>query len=727
MSSPSRAGSSPDRVALLREEKAEKAARTAYLDRMNQITQGLSIATNLASQWPWHSQKMALPVQSNSSAGSEEAASPRSASLRERRNRVLRFRIILGALAVAALVAAPWLFQGRFNAMLGSRIKMGGDRLPRDDQTSTFNSIVDASLESDLNRVEEIPTRVIWQNGPLSDSTGDLRFTGQEANSNPNENGPPVRTDEIGQGRPIPSQERAPDAKEMNRILEDEDSHKFSANTKKQASPKASRDDEMLDFVRDMIRHAWRGYHTYASAHDDLAPIAHTGRNWYPAGSLYNTPVDSLDTLWIAGLEKEYEEARVLVKKANWDVDASVSFFETTIRQLGGLLSAHSLTQDPLYLNLSHSLGLRLLKAVDPSSGLAGGAINLHTGAHVAHDWLQGMVGTAETGTYALEFAYLGKWTEDERFTGAVKDLSRTMEKLRGTTPVPGVWSDRIDPRGLNVVHTGRYGVGGGIDSFYEYLLKIWVWAGGPGGEADVNTDTAWAQVWRDMYEESVDAMLSHNGVNHTRPNGESVAFLTSWHHPSGGHDSTMEHLACFIPGMFVLGIMTAPEKLKDTHREAKILSWAKGVAESCVRMYSEGPLGLASDLVEMTGETLRPAGWGTSYHTRYILRPETLESLFLLWRHTHDPIYRQWARGILLSIERECRIETGGYAGIANVGVGNRGERHGREWNDMQESFLIAETLKYGYLIFEEDDVVRLDEWVFNTEAHPLRIPKWT
>lgn len=42
----------------------------------------------------------------------------------------------------------------------------------------------------------------------------------------------------------------------------------------------------------------------------------------------------------------------------------------------------------------------------------------------------------------------------------------------------------------------------------------------------------------------------------------------------------------------------------------------------------------------------------------------------------------------------------------------------------DKEESFWLAETLKYFYLLFSEEDVLSLDEWVLNTEAHPFRRP---
>jgi mannosyl-oligosaccharide alpha-1,2-mannosidase len=102
-----------------------------------------------------------------------------------------------------------------------------------------------------------------------------------------------------------------------------------------------------------------------------------------------------------------------------------------------------------------------------------------------------------------------------------------------------------------------------------------------------------------------------------------------------------------------------------------------------------------------------------------YILRPEVIESIFILWRTTKNPRYRRWALEIAHSIEATCKVPAGGYSGIKHVNMDPP------KMNDVQESFFLAETLKYLYLIFASDDLVPLDRWVFNTEAHPLPIQK--
>lgn len=75
-----------------------------------------------------------------------------------------------------------------------------------------------------------------------------------------------------------------------------------------------------LTYARTMILHSWRSYMKYAKGSDDLYPMNKAPRNWYGSHSLLNTPIDALDTLWLAGLREEYEEARTLVEtfEPNW-------------------------------------------------------------------------------------------------------------------------------------------------------------------------------------------------------------------------------------------------------------------------------------------------------------------------------------------------------------------------------------------------------------------------
>lgn len=130
----------------------------------------------------------------------------------------------------------------------------------------------------------------------------------------------------------------------------------------------------------------------------------------------------------------------------------------------------------------------------------------------------------------------------------------------------------------------------------------------------------------------------------------------------------------------------------------------------------------------------------GTSWN---ILRPETVESLMYLWRLTGNKTYQDWGWDIFQAFEKNSRIESG-YVGLRDVGFPHDFHREfllnsicltqlllehfglqvkTGEKDNMMQSFFLAETLKYLYLLFSPPSVISFDEWVFNTEAHPLRI----
>lgn len=138
------------------------------------------------------------------------------------------------------------------------------------------------------------------------------------------------------------------------------------------------------------------------------------------------------------------------------------------------------------------------------------------------------------------------------------------------------------------------------------------------------------------------------------------------------------------------------------------------------------------------------PRGIPKVNDARYILRPEAIESVFIMWRLTGDPIWRDhgwrmfeairtWTRttyghsaidSVLVQPKTKIRIDVD-RSGKVSSSSNDEGEYRTENvvLKDEMESFWLAETLKYFWLLFEDPEVLSLDEYVLNTEAHPLRL----
>ena len=207
----------------------------------------------------------------------------------------------------------------------------------------------------------------------------------------------------------------------------------------------------------------WRAYERYAWGHDELKPVSRTSHDWYGA-PLLMTPVDALDTMVLMGLDGEAAKARELIARdLSFDRDVPVKNFEVTIRLLGGLLSSYQLTRDERLLRLASDLGRRLLPAFDSPTRMPYMYVNLRTGRASG-----AKSNPAETGTLLLEFGTLSGLTKNPVFFEKAKAALVALFERRSKI---GLVGEEID------VETGRWlsptsHVSGGIDSYYEYLLK---------------------------------------------------------------------------------------------------------------------------------------------------------------------------------------------------------------------------------------------------------------
>eukprot|EP00117_Sycon_ciliatum_P044095 scpid39647/ scgid31854/ Mannosyl-oligosaccharide 1,2-alpha-mannosidase IB; Mannosidase alpha class 1A member 2; Processing alpha-1,2-mannosidase IB len=447
-------------------------------------------------------------------------------------------------------------------------------------------------------------------------------------------------------------------------------------------------------FVKKMAQHAWRGYEKYAWGENELKPLSQRGHSASVFGATHMgaTIVDSLDTLHIMEMTEEFERAKKWVtNELNFDQDAFVSTFEMTIRFVGGLLSTYALTKDEALKNKALEIAEKLLPAYNSPTGIAYSLVHLRRGEGKNWNWSPGKASIlAEVGTMQLEMAYLTELTGRKEFH---EKAHAAREALFKPDRPQGLFYNYISPEngnwGKKHVSLGALG-----DSFYEYLLKAWL---------QTNKQDTRA---REMFDEAIEA-IGKQLIARAENDPKKLVYLRELMNTRPLEK--MDHLACFSGGMYALGSLGAPADKRDMYMQI-----GKNLTETCHESYDRAGAKLGPESFYFNGGA---AAKGTVARQRYyIQRPEVIESYFYLWRLTKEQKYRDWGWEAAQAIEEHCRVENG-YSGIKDI------DSVPVTHDDVQQSFLLAETFKYLYLLFSEDDVLPLDQWVFNTEAHPLPV----
>ncbi|XP_041739531.1 mannosyl-oligosaccharide 1,2-alpha-mannosidase IA isoform X3 [Coregonus clupeaformis] len=458
----------------------------------------------------------------------------------------------------------------------------------------------------------------------------------------------------------------------------------YGANYGKPSDPESLQRREK---VKEMMKFAWDNYKRYAWGENELRPLSRNGNDGRTFGGLRGASiVDSLDTLYIMGLGEEYQEAKEWVENnLNLSVGGEASLFEVNIRYVGGLLSAYYLTGEEVFKRKVVELGRNLLPAFNTPTGIPHGVVNL-AGRSTGGDLGRSSV-LAEFGTLHLEFVHLSELTKDPIYTEKVMNIRKHLNQLdkphglypNALNPVSGNWEQHY-------VSIGALG-----DSFYEYLIKSYLMSD--------RTD----EVAKRMYYAALEA-IEKNLVQRS-PGG--LIYVAEWR--GGILDHKMGHLACFSGGMIGIG---AEHGSPETRQHQ--LDLAANITHTCHESYRRTPTKLGPEVFRFDDGAEATAPRVNERH--YILRPEVVESYMYMWRLTHDPKYREWGWEALEALERHCRLATG-FSGIIDV------YGHIIQHDNLQQSFFLAETLKYLYLLFSDDDLLPLKDWVFNTEAHPLPV----
>ncbi|CAE7490878.1 MNS1 [Symbiodinium natans] len=414
------------------------------------------------------------------------------------------------------------------------------------------------------------------------------------------------------------------------------------------------------------------------------------------------TIIDSLTTLWLMGLRREFDEGLAFVERdLDFDTaDREISVFEVVIRALGGLLGAHSLSGRQIFLERAVELAERILPALNTSSGLPLPRWNLARGqGKGTYDPRKEPTILAEAGSFQLEFRYLSAVTGDLRYSKAAERASQAIRDAgaNGLVPVHLTPAEAGTPQ----LMPDRLAMGALADSYYEYLLKQWLQS-----PEETQHRDAWLAV--------MDALPSLV-VPDPRSEGHegNVKLQLTEKDSQGGRIWKMDHLSCFVPGMIALGLRSMPEdELLKNGRNDTWHRMATGLTSTCAHLWMDTQSGLAPEWVffdkQGSGKKTVPRGAQHSY-----LRPETAESLFYLYRMTGHARYRKWGKKLFRSIVENSKVD-GGYGSVQDVTV-----LPTKKMDEMQ-SFVMAETFKYLYLLFSPAEVFDLDRYILNTEAGP-------
>ncbi|XP_051734337.1 endoplasmic reticulum mannosyl-oligosaccharide 1,2-alpha-mannosidase [Ctenopharyngodon idella] len=447
---------------------------------------------------------------------------------------------------------------------------------------------------------------------------------------------------------------------------------------------------DRVEVVREAFRHAWKGYKAFAWGHDELKPISKTHGEWFGLGL---TLIDALDTMWILGLKEEFAEARKWVEtELSFSKNVDVNLFESTIRILGGLLSTYHLSGDTLFLDKAKDIGFRLMPAFKTPSKIPYSDVNIGKGTAHPPRWTTDST-VAEVTSIQLEFRELSRLTQDPQYQNAVEEVTRQVHRLEGKRD--GLVPMFINTNSGKFTRRGAFTLGARADSYYEYLLKQWL----QGGKKET-----------ELLEDYLQAI---EGVKKNLLRQTSPSKLTFVGELSNGRlNPKMDHLVCFLPGTLALG---AHNGLPADHMDL-----ALQLMETCHQMYAQMETGLSPEIAHFNLQNHNGRDIDVKPADRHnLLRPETVESLFYMYRFTKDSKYRDWGWDILQSFNKHTRVPSGGYTSIGNVRDPlNPAPR------DKMESFFLGETLKYLFLLFSDDsELLSLDKYVFNTEAHPLPI----
>ncbi|CAJ2502700.1 Uu.00g100940.m01.CDS01 [Anthostomella pinea] len=500
--------------------------------------------------------------------------------------------------------------------------------------------------------------------------------------------------------------------------------HRFETESPAAAEQRLSR----REAVRRVFQRDWEHYRQHAWLKDAVNPISGSSKDQFAGWAAML--VDSLDALWIMGLRTEFDEAVAAVAGIDFGHASSsrVNMFETTIRYLGGLLAAYDLSGRDVLLTKAVELGDLLYAGFNTPNQMPVDFIDFERAKSGKGLTVESWVVSASPGSLSMEMTRLSQVTGDMKYFDAVMGVMRVFEEQQSRTRLPGLWPIWVSMRDKDVSARSEFTLGGSADSLFEYLPKMYALTGG------------WEPMYGTMSKSFMEAANKHMIFRPMLPDEQDILMSGNVKVDSNGassFDPETEHLTCFIGGTMALGgrLFNQPHDVETGTKLAKGCGYAyraftTGIMPERIDMLPCDPPRASvckwDEDVWIQERQKRPEykehlpkGFTTAKDPRYLLRPEAIESIFVSYRITGDPELLEMAWDMFRAVDKGSEAQYG-HASIKDVtqAVDDLPKE------DYMESFWLAETLKYFYLIFSSPDLISLDEWVLNTEAHPFRIP---
>lgn len=420
--------------------------------------------------------------------------------------------------------------------------------------------------------------------------------------------------------------------------------------------------------VRKTFKKSWSAYSSHAWGRDELHPISLTASDTFSGYGA--TLIDALDTLAIMDMKSEFAQALSHVASVDWNKpvgdDPTCSLFETTIRYLGGLLSAYDLSNETVLLRKAIELGDMLYAGFDTPNRLPVNAFNFEKARNGELSPSTREI-SANVGSLSMEFTRLAQLTGDDKYFDAIDRVKKRLYETQDETKLPGMWPQFVDVANGLLVGDGTFTLGSMADSLYEYLPKMYVLLGG--------LDDA----YKEMYTKAMTAAKNHLLFRPMLPN-KDVDILFSGNVLSNGQGTIdlipqTQHLTCFVGGMFAMGgkLFDIPKDVEIGERLARGCAWAYKVMPTHV-MPEEMRLVPCPDTNmgrcawdegrwEKEGNSKYPKGISAVYLKSYLLRPEAIESVFYLWRITGDEVWRDTAWEMFIAIKKVTSTDHGNSA----------------------------------------------------------------